>query len=296
MKRFNLLHEVKSVKNLLRPDESERPDASRSRSRAPYYLAALLAGALGVAYAFSGALFARERGAASRVDPVASRESSVGRLGEENRADGGDDGALNILSARPMVKTDAVGNEPRRLIAASRTARLSSPLPGDARTSESPKSEASRARWALRYGVCRYRASCDLLVARLREVGIGAVLTRARATVTTSLIEIGPFEDEAAAKLAVDRLRREAIKTDIMIESSDDGRWIARIEEGNAVDRKLITAAARGHGYDFTTRRSKERQDVYKVYSRARWDERSSAELEERSMKERKIDCAIEQL
>ena len=193
-------------------------------------------------------------------------------------------------SAEPEVKPDETKHEQ-----AVPDPLLARPVAKDAAPSPKPKGVEApppSGKWAVRFGLCVYKANCDRIIEDMAHKGISAFIAEGNAEVMIYKVMVGPFPTQTHAKAAGEKF--QAKKLELSPFAVDDQYYLGAATFIDPKTQDTIIETAKSFGYQAEGVSGKESRKVYKVYRNVMFDTKQAAEKALRYHKEQGLACIIE--
>ncbi|MBI4666903.1 MAG: hypothetical protein HY751_10910 [Nitrospinae bacterium] len=290
MRKINLLAEIPSIRNTLRPDGSyhgkNRGFGANKKTAAGLLLAAgAVAFALWSNGAFSrfpwrgGETLKAETSPAPLYDEMpqpAAREKM-----EEREA------SVAPIAPAPQMEPALV---PQELISRP-VAQDAQVKPGQA---EKKKPSTGPKKWRLRFGVCIYSKSCTELLTNLKSRGLLIGMEEGLAEITAHKVMIGPFPTKTHAIESAERFKSNGYNLAPFM--AEDRYYLGAETYLDLKSQKGALAMAKSLGLKAEGGLARENRRVYKVYGGITYPVKEEAEKTARALKGRGIECLVELL
>jgi len=328
MRKLNLLHELKNIRNTITPDTPLPGDRAMAGKRG------LLLGLSLVAVLAVGAVFLWSQKSQTKVPhtgdmragdsgPAATPNSLLAE--DEAGLSGGDDNSPLLADANtpapdevePPKKPPSAGSPPKKRALASPikpvkpepvTALpekapikpiMSRPVAKEAASQRKPPGIAGRKTkagqkgdiWSVRFALCVMERSCKEIVGKLKRQGIYAFMVEGEAVLTMREIVIGHWRTAAGAKAAREELSKSAIKLSLFTSGGGFYLTTGPIPGPMAAEQTLATIRLKGYRAEKVSKKAARK--VYKVYEGA-YNNKENANKRLSVYKKRGIDCIVE--
>jgi len=279
MRKFNLLEQVPSIRNTLRPDGTYHGIEKRSKT-VPLFALFFIA-----AIAFAGLNYKNElldiagsnkkpAPAMTANEPIPNPEAAPGMAAPSATAE---------EETEDTSKTEET-TPPEQI--------LSRPVAMDA---EAPVKRASKTdgSWRIRFALCLYRKSCDGAVSQLKAKGVESFVAESRAELVFYKVVIGPWPVVSQAKEVADKLTAKGVEAEPF--SANERYYVGAMSLTTAKAQADVVKIASGLGYKAEKGGpKKEIRGVFKVYKKDSFAGRDEAEKAALALRGRQISCFVE--
>jgi len=296
MPRFNLLREIKSIRNTVLPDTPVPGKSSSKFSFSKIWLGLALILSGGAALAVMSVLgIVSISYSPGQTPPIIidftgenSHQSMALNRDRSNVAISKDRSPPIIDSGEAAPdETDAGNGEGDS--GEEEMGLISRPIAEKATVAEE-KPESSDV-WYIRFALCVMKISCDRILAGLKRQGVNAYIVKAVASLKTDRVIAGPWPTGAHAGEAIKKLKSRGYDSSVF---TSGGRFFFSSEPlaSKAVAEKECVQI-RATGSECRPSSKKEARQVYKIYEGAFKNKRDAVNMRI-VYKKRGIDCIVE--
>lgn len=295
MKRFNLLREIKSIRNTVRPDTpipgTPLPFWRRSSFIAMVVFVAVIVSGLWYIGAevtinldvfTSSAEDTREpaprpvRQAPPVVNATAAKDkrAQTPKPPEEKKRAGKKAEAVK-------ASKEKTAKEPEKAI----------PRPAAREISQEKDVRVAKDVWSVRFAVCLFRKSCEDVAADLKKKGVETHMAKGEADILTHQVIAGPWKDAADAESARKKLGGQGVEAAVF--TAERGHYIST---GSFPDKRKavkIRDELAAHSVKVKISSKREPKEVYKLYAGS-FDAEAPARVKLLQYRENGLDCVIE--
>ncbi len=268
MKRFNLIEDVPSLRNTVRPDTPE-PGDKKKRSVSPLLVILFLCSVLLVLEPYM-VEFLKDmaRVAPQEIVSTANKPVSV-------------PAKMPVPAFAPPKDDDSIKIAPV----------VSRPVALDFIKEKAAKKVAKPAPWELRFALCVYRASCESVRVELKKTGVESHIVEGRAKVGVYRVMTGPWPTASHAEEARLQLKSKAVEGNEFVADNHYYLLSDAMPEEKVASAMLNKIREMGLRAEMAFKR--EPRKVYKVYSGGFPDE-ETAKAEKNRLASQGIDSVVE--
>ncbi|MBI5815295.1 MAG: SPOR domain-containing protein [Nitrospinae bacterium] len=282
MRKFNLLEEIPSIRNTLRPDGSYHGMERRTSLR----VCVLLGVAAGLAAAYwLGPPSWIEEWQTAPLAPIKQRTAA-------RPAPPPSTPAVDAAVAKEPAEKKKV-EEPDTAANVDLEEITTRPVAQDATPAPVKSMVKIGGGWRVRFALCLYSKSCAMMAAKLAQKDVEVQLTENPAEVTFYRVIAGPWPAVSQAQEAADMLSAKGVEAAPFL--AEERYYVSAPSLTTAAGRDMVVKLCKSLWYNVEAAPpKKETRRMFKVYAKGPYADKGAAEKAARVFKGRGIECVVE--